>query len=101
MTVELTRRELLALGGSAVIAGIGGTTLGAAARPTAATKTARLSACPLEDVRLLESPFLAAQRRDLDYLVGLQPDRLLHNFRVNAGLEPKAPVYGGWESEEP
>src|SRR4029078_1148209 len=30
-----------------------------------------------------------------------QPDRLLHNFRVNAGLEPKAPVYGGWESEEP
>ena len=101
MTVELTRRELLALGGSAVIAGIGGTTLGAAARPTAATKTARLSACPLEDVRLLESPFLAAQRRDLDYLVGLQPDRMLHNFRVNAGLEPKAPVYGGWESEEP
>ena len=26
---------------------------------------------------------------------------MLHNFRVNAGLEPKAPVYGGWESEEP
>jgi len=23
---------------------------------------------------------------------------MLHNFRVNAGLEPKAPVYGGWES---
>ena len=21
---------------------------------------------------------------------------MLHNFRVNAGLEPKAPVYGGW-----
>jgi hypothetical protein len=28
----------------------------------------------------------------------LEPDRMLHNFRVNAGLEPKAPVYGGWES---
>ena len=38
---------------------------------------------------------------NLDYLVALQPDRMLHNFRVNAGLEPKAPVYGGWESEEP
>jgi hypothetical protein len=24
---------------------------------------------------------------------------MLHNFRVNAGLKPKAPVYGGWESE--
>ena len=35
------------------------------------------------------------------YLLSLQPDRMLHNFRVNAGLEPKAPVYGGWESEEP
>ena len=23
---------------------------------------------------------------------------MLHNFRVNAGLEAKAPVYGGWES---
>ena len=23
---------------------------------------------------------------------------MLHNFRVNAGLEPRAPVYGGWES---
>ena len=31
----------------------------------------------------------------------LEPDRLLHNFRVNAGLQPKAPVYGGWESQEP
>jgi hypothetical protein len=26
---------------------------------------------------------------------------MLHNFRVNAGLPPKAPVYGGWESQEP
>jgi DUF1680 family protein len=26
---------------------------------------------------------------------------MLHNFRVNAGLAPKAPVYGGWESVEP
>jgi len=24
---------------------------------------------------------------------------MLHNFRLNAGLEPKARVYGGWESE--
>jgi DUF1680 family protein len=55
----------------------------------------------LHDVRLLDGPFLYARNRDLAYLIALQPDRLLHNFRVNAGLEPKAPVYGGWESEEP
>ncbi|WP_200958293.1 beta-L-arabinofuranosidase domain-containing protein [Massilia sp. Root335] len=23
----------------------------------------------------------------------------MHKFRKNAGLEPKAPVYGGWEAE--
>ena len=62
---------------------------------------AKLSPCPLRDVRLLDGPFLDAQKRDLDYLLSLQPDRMLHNFRVNAGLAPKAPVYGGWESEEP
>jgi DUF1680 family protein len=38
---------------------------------------------------------------DAKYLLTLEPDRLLHNFRLNAGLAPKAPVYGGWESQEP
>jgi uncharacterized protein len=55
----------------------------------------------LGEVRLLPSRFLDAQRRDADYLLKLEPDRMLHNFLVNAGLEPKAPVYGGWESVEP
>jgi DUF1680 family protein len=53
------------------------------------------------DVRLLDGPFRQAQERDANYLIRLEPDRLLHNFRVNAGLIPKAPVYGGWESVEP
>jgi uncharacterized protein len=55
----------------------------------------------LADVRLGEGPFLAAQELDAAYLLRLEPDRMLHNFRVNAGLDPKAPVYGGWESVEP
>ena len=58
----------------------------------------KVSAFPLEDVRLLRGPFLDAEQRDSTYLLALEPDRMLHNFRVNAGLEPKAPVYGGWES---
>src|SRR5690606_33583727 len=54
----------------------------------------------MADVELAESPFLHAQRMTEAYLLGLEPDRMLHNFRQNAGLEPKAPVYGGWESVE-
>lgn len=50
-------------------------------------------------VRLLGGPFGQAQDRTARYLRSLQPDRLLHGFRVNAGLPPKAPAYGGWESE--
>ncbi|WP_242138968.1 beta-L-arabinofuranosidase domain-containing protein [Sphingomonas sp. TREG-RG-20F-R18-01] len=50
-------------------------------------------------VDLGAGPFLHAQRMTEAYLLRLDPDRLLHNFRVNAGLPPKAPVYGGWESD--
>ncbi|MDX1675053.1 MAG: glycoside hydrolase family 127 protein [Longimicrobiales bacterium] len=56
---------------------------------------------PLTAVELLDGPFREAQERDARYMLDLDPDRLLHNFRENAGLEPKAPVYGGWESQEP
>jgi len=87
---HLTRREMLVvLGGSL-----------AASRAALATSST-MSPFSIADVRLLAGPFLDAQQRDLAYLLSLQPDRLLHNFQVNAGLEPKAPVYGGWESEEP
>jgi uncharacterized protein len=55
---------------------------------------------PLADVRLLPGPFGAAQALDVRYLLALDADRLLHGFRSNAGLTPKAPRYGGWESDE-
>ncbi|WP_031549575.1 glycoside hydrolase family 127 protein [Parvularcula oceani] len=54
---------------------------------------------PLDRVDLLPSPFLRAVEANLDYLLRLEPDRLLHNFRLYAGLEPKAPIYGGWEDD--
>lgn len=59
----------------------------------------KLQAFDLADVTLADGPFLHAQRQTEAYLLSLSPDRLLHNFRVNAGLSPKAPVYGGWESD--
>ena len=61
----------------------------------------KTKAFDLTDVRLAAGPFLQAQRRNATYLLQLEPDRLLHNFRVNAGLKPKASVYAGWESVEP
>ena len=54
---------------------------------------------PLSQVRLLQGRFQKAQQDDHKYLLFLSPDRFLHNFHKNAGLEPKAPIYGGWESQ--
>ena len=59
----------------------------------------RVTPFSLSDVRLGDGPFRRAQSLDEQYLLQLDPDRLLHGFRANAGLAPKAPVYGGWESE--
>jgi len=53
---------------------------------------------PQGSVRLLDGPFLAMQEVDHAYLLRLEPDRLLAQFRVEAGLPPKAKPYGGWES---
>lgn len=64
-------------------------------KPVVAQKA---SPFPLESVRLLDGPFLDAMETDAAYLFALEPDRLLHGFLREAGLEPRAPVYGGWES---
>jgi DUF1680 family protein len=55
---------------------------------------------PRAEVRLLDGPFLDAQRRDSAYLLQLDPDRLLHTFRRNAGLPTSAQPLGGWEAPE-
>jgi DUF1680 family protein len=51
----------------------------------------------LTDVRLLDGPFRDAMLRDQRYLLSLDPDRLLHTFRVNVGLPSSAQPLGGWE----
>ncbi len=53
---------------------------------------------PLSSVRLLESPFTKAAAADREYILALDPDRLLAPFRKEAGLEPRKPYYGNWES---
>ena len=53
----------------------------------------------LNSVRLLEgSPFNAAVKANRDYILALEPDRLLAPFRREAGLPVKAQSYGNWES---
>ena len=52
----------------------------------------------IRDVRLLDGPFKEAMEADARYLLEIQPDGLLSEFRAHAGLEPKAAKYGGWES---
>src|SRR5262245_49536074 len=57
----------------------------------------KVQAFPLEEVRLLDGAFKHAMELDEKYLLSLDVDRLLHNFRVNAGLPSSAEPLGGWE----
>lgn len=91
------RREFLA--GAAVAPLLAAMAPGTQAAETPA-HAAAVRPFALSSVRLLPGPFEAARALDASYLLSLDADRLLHGFRINAGLEPKAPRYGGWESED-
>ena len=55
---------------------------------------------PLTAVRLLDGPFRDAMLRDQAYLLELDQDRLLHTFRLTAGLPTTATPLGGWEAPD-
>jgi DUF1680 family protein len=59
---------------------------------------AREALFPLSDIRLTAGPLKAQQEQNRNYLLMLEPDRLLSRFRQEAGLKPKAEAYNGWES---
>ena len=53
---------------------------------------------PLSAVRLTGGPLKHAQDLNADYLLKLEPDRMLYHLRERAGLKPKADSgYGGWD----
>jgi len=54
---------------------------------------------PLSAVRLTGGPLKHAQDLDIDYLLKLEPDRMMAYYRKRAGLEAKAPGYGGWDGD--
>ncbi|PZS40750.1 MAG: hypothetical protein DLM62_01225 [Pseudonocardiales bacterium] len=100
------RAVLAAIGGGAAGAVLGGLVPGRL-RATSGNwtsgyvldGTAGLSAAfPLSAVRLLDSPLRANQARNTNYLMFVDPDRMLHTFRLNYGLPSSAQPCGGWEA---
>ena len=74
------------------------TTATLAAQPVAEVDTP-VEPFPLDRVTLLPGPFLHATELNEASLLQYDPDRLLARFRIQAGLEPRAEAYGGWEGE--
>jgi len=54
----------------------------------------------MKGVRLGSGPFLAAADANRRYLKTLPPDRLLHTFRLTAGLPSSAEPLGDWEKPD-
>jgi DUF1680 family protein len=52
----------------------------------------------LQEVKLHQSVFKNAQDVSLDYIMELEPDKLLAPFLREAGLKPKAKSYPNWEN---
>jgi hypothetical protein len=53
---------------------------------------------PLSQVRLLDSRWKDEQERDRAYLLALDLDRLMYNFRKQAKLDAPGEPLGGWEA---
>jgi DUF1680 family protein len=90
--MHLTRRSLFA--GASILA-LSGSAI--AALPVAQAR--RVEPVPARFVRLKPSAFADAAAANRRYLLELEPERLLHNFYVSAGLPAPRPGYGGWEAQ--
>jgi DUF1680 family protein len=54
---------------------------------------------PLSAVRITGGPLKRAQDLNGEYLLKLEPDRMMAYYRKRAGLEPKAQGYTGWDGD--
>lgn len=92
---------LTALTGLSGNAGLRADPLDASRAPARVKPAAPPRARPfsLHDVRLTGGPFKQGQDIAVAWLLSLEPDRFLANFRKEAGLPPKAEHYGGWERQ--
>ncbi len=60
----------------------------------------KASPFPLKQVRLGDGPCKIAMEADRQYLRTLPPERLLHAFRITAGIPTSAQPLGGWEAPD-
>ncbi len=106
-TNRINRRQALALitvaagsvmtGGSA-LASLGGSP--AMSDDFVAGKDSKLVPFSMSEVRLLPGPLMQQAEMNQRYLAALGTDRLLHSFRLTAGLTSNATSYGGWEKAD-
>ena len=89
--MDVSRRHFLASGAA----------LAAAGRSSRAATPGQIQFAaqpfPMTQVRLGDGPFRQAQEANHRVLNRIPVDRLVHNFRLNAGLPSKAEPLGGWE----
>lgn len=52
----------------------------------------------LQDVKLLDSRFKENMERNGKWLLEMDINRLMHSWKINAGIATKAKPFGGWES---
>ena len=89
-------RSAALVGGVAVILAV----LGAASPLTIKNAVPQIARpLPLDAVRLTGGPLKRAQDLNGEYLLKLEPDRMLAFYRVRAGLPQKAEPYGGWDGD--
>lgn len=96
MTLHLSRRSFVAV--SAALPLLPRLRLGNL--PDNAANLVRAHPFDLRQVKLGPGPFRDAMEVNRRYLMSLDPDRLLHNFRFTAGLPSDAEPLGGWEAPE-
>jgi DUF1680 family protein len=92
--VNLTRRRFIAASAMAPLA--------AAAAPTSVKDTVQAQAQPFDlgSVRLTGGGLPGLMEHNRDFLRSLETDRLLHTFRLTAGLPTAAEPLGGWEKPD-
>src|SRR6185436_7130405 len=60
----------------------------------------RATPVPLERVRLTGGPLKRVQDVTREYLLSLDPDRMMAYYRIRAGLAKKAEPYDGWDGDK-
>ena len=92
--IMLTRREFMATSALAPLA--------ASAQPAPVKESivARVQPFDLDSVRITDTIIKQSIARNREFLEGLETDRLLHTFRLTAGLPTLAEPLGGWEKPD-